>query len=483
MGMPISSYSVLSALASGRNSYETEVAQRALSPFNLFAFIIHDPEAHSKFHQVLASKFDRFDYVTGHKLLFFSLVDPPTNWLDNASDRSYYKLLAGNNHDQAPWEVGELLNPKNVPSSPDRSITAFSLASALRIPTEDLPCLVVTQGFQLNQFRWFSTSHDHVEEQLIRLGYLADRCDREISDTSWNWAELDLCSHYGVESLSSSLAKALSDVLSFIVAGSESSDRLRSKARDQARKTITCLYASINRLKSTSQETISEEVDQLSIRLASFLAQLDKRQNLPLDEFIAIRRELLEADSYQILRTAHKVFNLLVSGQLDEFWPIDAGEELDFTPGLICLTKVYEKEANLSIVHWARRELGVSLPQFFNKPQPKVRAIVIPNIPNGREIDLNMGRRGKWLPPGIGQSEIACTELSKVRLPDDWSKNDWDLLFNLWKQVREKRNEAAHSELINEASLHIVKDALQRMSNCQLFEKFYRMKQQYRGET
>lgn len=26
------------------------------------------------------------------------------------------------------------------------------------------------------------------------------------------------------------------------------------------------------------------------------------------------------------------------------------------------------------------------------------------------EIDLNMGRRGKWLPPGIGQSEPACQE-------------------------------------------------------------------------
>ena len=24
------------------------------------------------------------------------------------------------------------------------------------------------------------------------------------------------------------------------------------------------------------------------------------------------------------------------------------------------------------------------------------------------EIDLNKGRRGKWLPPGIGQSEPAC---------------------------------------------------------------------------
>jgi len=85
----------------------------------------------------------------------------------------------------------------------------------------------------------------------------------------------------------------------------------------------------------------------------------------------------------------------LVSHQLEALLHFEAGEELDFTPGVICLAKVFEKEANLSIVHWARRELGVSLPQFFNKPQPGVRAIVIPQIPDGREIDLNVGRRGK----------------------------------------------------------------------------------------
>jgi hypothetical protein len=46
MGMPISTYTVLNALANkDRNSYEAEVARRALSSFRLFAFIIHDPNA------------------------------------------------------------------------------------------------------------------------------------------------------------------------------------------------------------------------------------------------------------------------------------------------------------------------------------------------------------------------------------------------------------------------------------------------------
>lgn len=219
--MPISSYTVLTALASGQDSYETDTARRALRPFNLFAFIIHDPQQHPRLQAVLDRQFDRLDFVTGHKLLFFALVDPPKAWLEHGSNRDYYRLFAGHRASQASWEAGELLNPKNAPSSNDRSITTFSLAQALGIPSDDLPCIVVTQDFQLDRFLWFRTSPDHLEEQLIRLGYLAERRYVPPFDASREWADVDLCSSYGADSLTSSLAKTLSDVLSFIVAAAE----------------------------------------------------------------------------------------------------------------------------------------------------------------------------------------------------------------------------------------------------------------------
>jgi hypothetical protein len=50
MGMPISSYTILSALASGGVTYGSEFAKRALDPFKLFVFLIHDPEVHSTTH-------------------------------------------------------------------------------------------------------------------------------------------------------------------------------------------------------------------------------------------------------------------------------------------------------------------------------------------------------------------------------------------------------------------------------------------------
>ncbi len=52
MGMPISNYTVLKALGDKKaspNEYEKRTALAALSPFNLFAFIIYDPEEHHAF--------------------------------------------------------------------------------------------------------------------------------------------------------------------------------------------------------------------------------------------------------------------------------------------------------------------------------------------------------------------------------------------------------------------------------------------------
>lgn len=473
MGFPLTSYEILRDLADERDS---EAAKSALRPFNLFAFIVHNPDAHARFHSVLERKFDMLDYMTGRRLLFFALVDPPESWQRHAQNRDYHWHL----RNLRP-EARMLRNPNNAPVSDDKSITAFSLANALGIPYEDLPCIVVSKGFHLRNFHWFRTSHDHLERQLSRLGYFAKRNewpmpeDHRYWDEIGDWREINLCSGYGEETLSNSLAKALSDVLSFIVDGEA------PRAHDQVRSTIEQLYKSINRMKTDPNDFGSDELDRLSIRLASFLALLNKRQHSSLDEFIPIQREWLEAASFTILRTAHKVYDLLVHPQSDE--RILRGEDrgIDFTPGVICLAKVFEKEVNLSVVHWARKKLKVELPRYFNKPQPGLSAIVVPSIPGGREIDLNRGHRSKWLPPGIGQSELACQELASEGLDERWDPQSWDRLFRLWSVVRTKRNDAAHIELMDKASLLAVKNALSQMTADHVFEKFWEMKQHYRG--
>src|SRR5687768_6103868 len=122
MGMPISSYTVLSALADQNGPFDHHTAQRTLNNFNLLAFIIHDPDAHADFHRTLAHKFDKLDYVTGEKLLFLALVDPPRDWRSHARGRDYYRCLMR----EYDGVTAQLLNPENAPRSRNPSITAFT---------------------------------------------------------------------------------------------------------------------------------------------------------------------------------------------------------------------------------------------------------------------------------------------------------------------------------------------------------------------
>ena len=476
MGMPISNYTVLKALGDKKASpheYEKRTALDALSPFNLFAFIIHDPEEHPDFSRQLRRSFDRLDFVTGEKLLFFALVEPPSEWLAHAHRRHYYERFSS-------YATKELLASQSKGLAADESATAFSLANNLSIPTEKLPCIVVTPDFTDERFLWFRTCPEHLEQQLTKLAYLAAR--NNTSFDAIRQENLDLCDGFGDKSVEGNLAKALSDVLSFIVAGNSSDSWLRRQALEQAQKTISKLHSTLNYLKSNFQENDSEEMDKLCLSIASFISHFNTQKGLRLDDFIPVSKEFLENDSYQILKTAHRVFNLLITEQDDARHSLELKETLDFTPGIICLAKVFEKEANLSVVHWIRKELGISLPSYFNKHQPQFWAKLTPSFAGGREIDFNAKRSGKWLAPGIGQSEIACKELSRAKLPEGWDASSWNLLLANWQAIREKRNEAAHTEMVDESSLVIVKNSLMNLSLSQIFEKFYRMKTEYSGK-
>lgn len=470
MGMPISSYSILKGLGERKGEYARDTALSALKPFNLFAFIIHDPETHPEFDRSLNVLFDKLDFITGSELLFFALVDPPTEWLSHARGREYYNRLGS-------WATQELLNPRNSIASADAGMTAFALANSLRIPSKMLPCIVVTRDFDSKAFQWFKTSSECLEEQLKRLGYIAARGVNHLEHLT----EIDLCKGSNTESLQSSLAKALSDVLSLIVANDSSDLGMRQAARDQARKTISELYSNLKQLKRSDDGIKEEVLDELCVQIASSLSLLNTRKNLALSSFMPVNAQFLEDDSLRILKTAHIVIDLLMSKQPEMTVDVSRTAAFDFTPGIICLSKVFEKEVNLSVVHWIREELGISLPQYFNKPQPSLRATYTPHIPNARKIDFNSKRQGRWKAPGIGESELACRDYAKNKLPYGWDKSTWDLLMGQWETIRQKRNEAAHTEVVDKSALLTVKRSLESLVTSQMFEKFYLMKTQYRG--
>jgi len=138
MGMPISCYWTLLSLARHGERCGGWVG-KLRKQFSKFAFVIHDPTTHLEFDDVLNRSFDRLDYATGRRLLFFALVRPESADIVGLRDRPYFRVF-----EDKPWQVQDLASPRAIPISPSPSVSAWAFSQALGIPFDSLPCIVTT---------------------------------------------------------------------------------------------------------------------------------------------------------------------------------------------------------------------------------------------------------------------------------------------------------------------------------------------------
>ena len=482
MGMPITTYNVLNALDKGEPEYEIRAAQKALEPFNLFAFIIHDPEAHPDFDRKLSSTFNWLDYTTGNELLFFSLVDPPEDWLNEGRnqgrDRSYYRELSS-------WEreTQELFNPDNAITSPDKSITAFSLANGLGISPDKLPILVITPDFRSKYFVWVRTCPNHIEEQFEFLGYIAERIEQIPWDPDFLEkikTRIDLCKGGGIRSLVSNLAQKLANIMSCFVAGNESNWEAAERAQNTIRELRRNLHDVKKEINNSSTgetevntEELEEELDSICLQIIFSLSNHNLARSIKTPPStslnLQIENEFLEKDTQTILRSAELVLGPLLSNE-------QHGSNFDYTPGVMGLAKAFEREVNLSVVHWIRKECGVRLPQYFDLFHPGQQA-------NYDNVNFNRTYDSKtWYPPTLGKSLAACKTLGYPTgkpIPPSLYPN-WTAFLNWWMVIKKERDKAAHDPLVNKASLQTVCKVLNRLSKNRIFEELYKMKEGFR---
>jgi hypothetical protein len=364
--------------------------------------------------------------------------------------------------------------------SANPSLTMFALMNSLGIGMEDLPCMVVTNDLISRSFYHFSVNRNTIVERMTELGFIAEKLEPQVARQMsiheiFKKYEFRTTSRTQQE-LSSSLAKTLSDALSFFISALPLPGFLAHKASNQAKSSIQELYKSLDEMKNKQGEGNKHELDQQATKILSFISLLNQKTNSSLNNIVPIQKELLEHESYQILRTASKVYELLTSDQSVE---ISSVLEMtnDFSPGVISLSKVFEREANLSVVHWIRKQLGIDLPQYYDKYEPGK------NATNGKGDFNQTNVQGYWLPPGIGQSEFAMRNLSKISLPDGWDDISFNLLMKRWAMIRELRNAAAHDRITDMQSLLNMKNALVDLAEKECFRKFYEMKLTYSGRT
>lgn len=463
MGMFLSKYSMLNAVGYGKDGYVLEETQKILDRFKLFGLILHDPKSHQCFHDELRDSFERLDFITGRDFLFFALTDPPKEWLYRNRGRDYFNIY---NTDEREM----LLSPLNAYETSDESVSAYSIAQALNIDFDDLPVIILTDNFGFNQFRVIKTCPRYLKSQMEEIGYFSSQKEKGFSienDSDFNRMieKIDWCGgNYQINN-EESLAKTLSDFLAFVVFSNK-----YSEDRHQAEIQIKNVINKFLDIKKTQNDL--ERYDQLSIFLLGCLSNLARPgiyHGLTIDE-------RCENESKTILNTFNITFPLFepLNNELLCFQDIASRETrtrndgfdsncgIDYSPLIISLSKIFEIETNLSLVHWFRQSLNIEMPQYFKKRKfdnnkyvitPSVKVVADP-LP----IDFNQGNRKKWIAPGIGQSELVVRTFQlENALPITIS--NYDELLRNWAIIKRYRNRGAHTEILGKQDFNTVFNA------------------------
>lgn len=468
--MPINSYQVMRVFTHDAEDYEVHQVRKALEDFRLFAFVIHDPEEHAELHQKLDDSFDRLDYLTGHKLLFFALVDPPESWSQHAKRRPYVDTV---NH-----LARELQRGYNQSKTSDPAASALGIAKSLELTADDLPAIIVTPNFGAKAFIHLATNADCIEEQLQTIGMVADRTESTnpealLDEVATECDRIEGCQTFVVDELSDAMASRLADWLAII--GAHGGGPVGQQARKHSTRVIRRLAALVKQYKQ--QDNSDSKLQQVSEAMILMLGIFEPHPAS--DEAMqhwCISPSDLEFESCTFLRTGYRVGKLL-SAPPSPLFEQSLITLDDWSPLAISLAKAFENEVNLSFVHWIREHAGVTLPQFFKIHQPGLRARY-----NGVDFNDINGRTRKWKAPELGKSLNSTRQLSSTTpLPQPLMPNDWAFIEQRWTDIHQIRNRAAHPESVSKIDASDLANAIQDLGRANAFEKMAAMKRKYRG--
>jgi hypothetical protein len=465
------------------------LTDKVFEPYNLFAFIIHDPAQHRDFAEKIREHFLDYHYKTGERLLFFALTQPPEQWKDEEVQPEYYKHLQ-----QVFYEnrnVGAY--PDQIRSNLfDKPFHVQAIAKTLKIPIDQLPAIVITTHPSLWSFRWYKTCAKKIRNQLQGLAFLANDLNRyreqhllprefqvkmiELLEREYD-EDINLCEGKGDEFLTESLATALSELLSFLIQREDRFSNFQQIAKSQIPIAMARVIESIKLtkgklLKEENNEKYMENLDELSEKIGIFITLLQQpkvqTENVRIPEF--------ELDSNQLIEMGNNVGRFIKS--YEKHYP-----ELDFTPAAICLAKAFEIEINKSIVHWIRKKYDITLPEYYCKVQPGVDGMIIPNMNEGKPIDFNKPRKnGTWHPPAMGQSYlVASKNIEKKDWQPYWEPQERKLLLREWQKIADLRNLAAHSEKVSSDNMVQLIESINTLCSTNVLSKMAYLRQTFKG--
>lgn len=507
MGMFLSQYSMLKSLAYGEDRVIKHETEKILEQFKLFVLVLHDPLKHTSFHHKFSQLFERLDYLTGPNLLFMGIAKPNYDWYKRNENRDFFGI----------WEKDQLIRSFHEIKGGHGSMTCYSIAKALNIDYDDLPCLIISSNFASNHFVVLKTGEKHIESQLMELGIFASSVSEKrtfINSESFKSLlhNVDFYRQMEFVTQQEALGASLSDTISFFIpennhfgrnAKEHSNsviDKLSTKIKntsdiDEIEKTKMNLLTSLaNKFNNSKQSRIGMQF-QSEIIKASELSEptsgISKQKNTKLS--VSERNKnniadlLLRMKKYSNLFEQESNINISMTNSVSQLFTETNSEFImDYSILALGFSKIFEIEINLSVIQWIRKHLNIEMPEYYKKYKPEFgNALITPDdtfVPNPTPVDFNRHKGTKWIPPGIGQSELVVRSLFKKKyLIETFSDLNEYVLLNAWKPIREMRNKAAHVEIMRLEDMIIITENFEKLLETNCLKKLLDLKLHYKG--
>jgi hypothetical protein len=459
------------------------------------------------FVPVFRDLFLHLDQLTGDRVAFFAVLDPPQEWREVAKGRSWWREQQG--------RVAEL------GFSFDERPLVSEIGRRFSVEWWEMPVIIVSPNLWAAEYVIVPTSADRIEQQLKGLTELVREWGNPDINQTIHFFEDRLKARVRYVPADSSNRRAFYDFYNVLENYDPKRERLISEKRFegdvaritrqvQARNGRSALTFSRSRDRDDNSNDADELrddsviFDQAATELAGQIipvATVAKRvyKRLAGERYIATV-EALDDTSITMVETSLTVGNFLerlLNGSISDGWrlrtegPQRSFQEgdIDFSPAAMGIWKMLELETNMSLIQAGRCAFGIKMPNYFmlyDPDFPADRAVIRTGVnDNGdpRRANLNLSDRAHHprnatFTLGAGWHIVAALREQPNK---DFERILWDVLggqlpkivMDDWRALIRIRNRASH---VNPIDFRDYRTVLNIGSNNKFLEPLMRVK-------
>lgn len=445
--------------------------------FPVHAAVLFSP-SDQEFSDTFRRIFMRLDQLTGNRLAFFAVLDPPREWLVNSHDRL--------------WWGSYLRYVGKYGFSHDDPVMVNEIARMFGVKWHELPVIVFSVNLWRDDPIIVPTSANQVEDQILKMarfsksqprGVIFNGIRNTLDENRWGYKVLtrkpdDFNNvkdfYYKLNSPVITVSKAIQEIrriedINKTLRGQfaddvEESEEYLSVVEANTRALITPLTQLKRVVEKRFEPTkydFDDWEDSTSLRVDNYFRETGKDNNIfenldtsRLAKSLEGSLEKIKPDWYLDLEEESRVF-------LDTLDRLKLGlvllEELhleiaDYTPYLTEIWKTFENEVNHSFIQAVRYALGIKMPDYFTKYMPgfpkRDAIVVVDNRSNnlneedwfdtsGRHRFFSLGGAKKIFEKKMEDDAIMLLlSLPKIQIPEDF--------FEKWDRIIKIRNEGSH---------------------------------------